>query len=480
MKKIVFVTLCLFASVYCRLQIPKGFKFGVATAAYQVEGGWNQDGKGENIWDRYTHTHKDQIKDHSNGDIACDSYHLWRKDVELLEELGVDFYRFSLSWSRILPTGFSNKINKAGVDYYNETINLLISKNIEPMVTLYHWDLPQPLQDLGGWTNSLITDYFEDYARVAFTLFGDRVKLWITINEPASICIDTYENGNGAPGIKSPGLGSYLCGKNILLAHAKAYRLYQADFKNTQQGKVGITIDSIWAEPKSKSQQDQDASDREMQMSFGWYAHPIFSRKGHYPDVMIERIDALSVRQNFTRSRLPSFSAQEIKLLRGSADFLGLNHYHTWLVTSKNFTSNDISFLADKGTILEKDPSWKDPEILPWGFTKLLSWIKDQYDNPLVYITENGIGDTTGTLNDTHRIEFIQEYVKAVLIAINTYECNVSRYTVWSLMDNMEWNQGYTIKFGIYQVDFHSPARTRSEKKSAVFYKGLIMSTELD
>lgn len=184
-----------------------------------------------------THNHPELITDHTTGDIACDSYHLWKEDLKILKTLNVDHYRFSLSWSRLLPNGFSNNLNPDGVSYYNNLINGLLSLKIEPMVTLYHWDLPQPLQDLGGWTNPRMDQYFQDYAQIAFELFGDRVKTWITINEPASICVDTYENDMGAPHLKSPGIGLYLCGKTILLAHARAFRLYDNVYKEKQKGR---------------------------------------------------------------------------------------------------------------------------------------------------------------------------------------------------------------------------------------------------
>lgn len=193
-------------------------------------------GKGENVWDHLTHTNPDAIKDRTNGDIACDSYHLWRQDIELLKYLGVNYYRFSLSWPRLLPTGLTNKINPDGVRYYNDLINELLANNIEPLVTIFHWDLPQPLQEFGGWANPQIADYFQDYAEIVFRLFGDRVKKWITINEPSSICVDIYR-GDSAPIIFSDGIGTYLCGKTLLLAHAKAYRIYDHLFRSKQGGK---------------------------------------------------------------------------------------------------------------------------------------------------------------------------------------------------------------------------------------------------
>lgn len=193
-------------------------------------------GKGENIWDRLTHTHPEFIADRSTGDIACDSYHKYEEDVKLLKELGAKLYRFSLSWSRILPTGFTNSINEKGIQYYNNLIDLLIENDIEPLITLYHWDLPQPIQDVGGWVNPQVVKYFGDYARVAFESFGDRVKYWTTFNEPNSICRKGYGDGSFAPAIDSSGLAEYQCGFNLLNAHASAYHVFNNDFRSKLNG----------------------------------------------------------------------------------------------------------------------------------------------------------------------------------------------------------------------------------------------------
>lgn len=215
---------------------PEDFLFGVATAAYQIEGAWNEDGKGENIWDTLTHDHPEYIQDNSTGDIACDSYHKVEEDIALIKNLGVDFYRFSLSWSRILPKGYSYKVNKAGIAYYNKLIDGLIENGIEPMVTLYHWDLPKDFQDLGGWPNELIADYFEDYAKVAFDYFGDRVKYWITFNEPYNVCYQGYGDTKKAPALNMTGFADYLCTHTVLKAHARVYHLYNDTYKPTQKG----------------------------------------------------------------------------------------------------------------------------------------------------------------------------------------------------------------------------------------------------
>lgn len=213
-------------------------------------------GKSENIWDRLTHSNTCAVKDCSNGDIAANSYYLYKRDVEMMRELGIHFYRFSLSWSRLLPTGFADKVNPAGVTYYNNLIDEMLKYNIEPMITLYHWDLPQRLQDLGGWANPMITDWFADYARVAFENFGDRAKMWITMNEPREVCYQGYGLNSMAPRLDFPGVGEYLCAKNLLVAHAKAYHIYNNEFKPRQNGEIGITISAGWFEADSDSAAD--------------------------------------------------------------------------------------------------------------------------------------------------------------------------------------------------------------------------------
>jgi beta-glucosidase/6-phospho-beta-glucosidase/beta-galactosidase len=222
-------------------QFPSNFKFGVATASYQVEGAWDEDGKGENIWDHLTHTTPDLIYDGSNGDIACDSYHKLEEDLALIKDLGVDFYRLSLSWSRILPTGhIDGQINEAGVAYYEDILTKLQENDIQAMVTLYHWDLPQPLQEhMGGWLNDTIVDVYGNYARLAFDLFGDKVQYWATFNEPHVVCQQGYESGRKAPAItKAPGIDLYTCAHMVLKSHAKAYHIYDSEYRATQKGKL--------------------------------------------------------------------------------------------------------------------------------------------------------------------------------------------------------------------------------------------------
>ncbi|KAF5295070.1 hypothetical protein FQA39_LY13221 [Lamprigera yunnana] len=477
----ILVFLLLAVPCIFTLNFPKDFEFGVATSSYQIEGGWNASGKGENIWDYMTHNHPSWVEDKSNGDIACNSYELWATDVQLIKNLGVSFYRFSLSWSRLLPTGFNNYINPSGVRYYNNLIDGLLKYNIEPVVTLYHWDLPQSIQNAGGWPNIETANYFKDYANVAFDLFGNRVKTWITFNEPIEICVEGYGGGNKAPRINSAGISDYLCGKTILLAHAKTYHLYNKYYRPKQRGKIGITLDTAWYEPKDESTLNMEAAELSLQMQFGWWAHPILSKIGDYPQVMKNRIEGISIIQNFTKSRLSKLSSKEINSIKGTYDFLGVNHYSTALASHMPLPNKiPVSFWNDVYVKTEVDPNWKPSAAnwvkdVPWGFRKLLNWIRKEYDNPPVYITENGFPDK-GQITDNDRIHYIQGYLEELLNAIKIDNCNVQRYTVWSLLDNMEWSEGYRLKFGLYNVNFSNPHRTRTEKKSVTFYRNVIKS----
>ncbi|XP_060806757.1 myrosinase 1-like [Amyelois transitella] len=463
---------------------PDGFLFGTATASYQIEGAWNEDGKSENIWDHMTHENPCVIDDCSNGDIADDSYHQYKRDVEMMRELGLHYYRFSLSWSRILPTSFPDKINEAGVAYYNNLINEMLKYNIEPMVTLYHWDLPQKLQELGGWANPHIVDWFGDYARIAFELFGDRVKYWITMNEPREVCYQGYGYTTKAPRLNIHGIAEYMCAKNLLVAHAKAYHIYDEEYRALYGGTIGITLSITWHEPESED--DAQAAEDENQFEWGIYVHPVFSVTGDFPPVMKEKIAAKSAAQGFARSRLPEFTAEEIEYVRGSSDFLGMNYYTAYLVYRNEsvYSAHAVpSFYDDMDCVRYQPANWEGGaskwlKKVSWSFYKSLMKIKEDYNNPIVYITENGYS-TTGGLDDDDRILYIREYIDAMLDAIED-GANVQAYTAWSLMDNFEWMQGYTERFGLYEVDYQSPERTRTPRKSAFIFKEMVRSHALD
>uniref|UniRef100_A0A0K8TVD7 Putative glycosyl hydrolase n=1 Tax=Phaedon cochleariae TaxID=80249 RepID=A0A0K8TVD7_PHACE len=458
-------------------RFPDDFLFGVATASYQVEGAWNEDGKGESIWDRVCHTVPSPITNNDTGDIACDSYHKYKEDVALLADLGVDFYRFSIAWTRILPTGFNNNINQAGLNYYKNLTKELRANGIEPVVTMYHWDLPQSLQDLGGWQNELIVDSYVDYARILFSELGDSVKYWLTFNEAKQVCDGGYGVAQKAPLIESPGIGEYLCAHNLLKAHAGAWRLYDEEFRKDQEGKVGIAIDTSWYEPFSyNSTADIEAAETKQQFSYGWYANPIVH--GDYPWVMQAKIAVRSEQEGFGKSRLPEFTQEEIKYIKGTYDFLGLNTYSTSLINATDDPDPSRGWSQDAEVIEWQPDEWEGSssswlKVVPWGMRKILRWLKETYNNPRILITENGYSDN-GTLADDKRISYYQRYMSSLRDAMELDGVDVMGYCAWSMMDNFEWLAGYSEKFGLYHVDFNSPNRERTPKKSAIWYKRVV------
>lgn len=458
---------------------PDGFSFGTATAAYQIEGAWNEDGKGEQLWDWYTHTYPDKIDLGYNGDVACDSYHKWQEDIQILKDLGVQHYRLSISWSRILPNGTVNNINQKGIDYYINVLKTLKENNIEPMVTLYHWDLPIILHQMGGWTNPITAEYFAEYSRIAFKYFGEYVKTWITLNEPQSTCWGGYDSGSKAPGYTLAGLGLYECAYVHVLAHAKAYHIYDNEFRAQQKGRISIVIDSPWAEAASNSSEDVEAAQTEREFVLGLYANPIYL--GNWPQVVIDNVATRSELEGFAQSRLPQFTQEQIDYINGTADFFGLNTYGTNLISHLNKPNENIgvpNYGLDKGTSSSVDPSWPSdvPWVhqVPWGFRKLLKYVYEQYNHPEIIVTENGWADKTGTLTDIDRQSYITQYLSALLDAYYEDGVNVTGYTVWSLLDNFEWTNGYTQKLGLVQVDFEDANRTRTPKDSYYWFQNVI------
>ncbi|XP_063369931.1 myrosinase 1-like [Cydia amplana] len=459
-------------------RFPAGFKFGTATASYQYD-------KGESIWDRFVHSRPEAISDRSTGDVACDSYNLWREDIQLLEDLNVDFYRFSIAWPRVLPTGFPNRVSEDGARYYGDLIDGLLARGIEPVVTLYHWDLPQPLQDLGGWANPLISEWFADYARVVYDLYGDRVKTWVTINEPTVICDIGYD-GLVAPGLESEGRGSYLCTKHVLLAHAKAYRLYETEFKPKHQGQVSLTNQLMWFEPETEA--EAELTELVKALSIDRYCHPIFSGAGGWPPALERHVAEKSAAEGEPRSRLPPFTGEELHLLRGSYDYLGLNHYTTRTVRRAAAGEAVGTYLFDGfrelGVALGARPEWPATMshwfmVHPEGFRALLSYVKRQYGDVPVFILENGLSDAGTDLDDQPRVDYYRNYLEQVLLAIEQDGVNVVGYTAWSLLDNFEWMDGYQSRFGLHHVDFSSPLRTRTARRSARYYAALARTKDI-
>jgi len=458
---------------------PDDFIWGAATAAYQVEGAWNEGGKGVNIWDTFTKV-EGNIVDGSSGEVACDSYHKYTEDVQMMKNLGIQSYRFSISWARILPKGTGER-NQEGINYYNNLINELINNNITPAVTLYHWDLPQALQDQGdGWLNADVADWFEEYARACFELFGDRVKFWITLNEPKETSIQGHGIGTMAPGWKN-GIGNltYIAAHNQIRAHARAYRAYHADFAADQGGKIGITLNVDWAEPRNPDDQaDVDASETNLQFNLGWYAHAIL-KNGKYPDIMRTKIDDKSSQQGFESSRLPHFTEEESTMIAKSTDFLGMNFYTSNIVYPEESNLDEVSYFNDPDVASIKGPFWKGSgsswlKVTPWGIRQVLNWASKEYGQPDIYITENGFSDRQGNLDDLARVYYYKHYWNQVLKAVKLDGVSVKGYYAWSLMDNFEWAMGYTEKFGLHRVNMSDPDRARTPKESAYFYSRVI------
>lgn len=472
-----------------RDKFPESFVFGVATSAYQVEGAAKEGGRGPSIWDTFSYT-PGKILDGRNGDVAVDQYHRYKEDVDLIAKMGFNVYRFSISWSRIFPDGFGAEVNKEGIAYYNNLIDTLLQKGVRPSVTLYHWDLPQKLHEsMGGWLNREIVNYFAQYAETCFSAFGDRVKQWITFNEPLQTAVNGYATGIFAPGrcsdrSQSP-LGDsstepYLVAHNQLLAHAAAVDIYRKKFQDKQGGVIGITVDGEWAEPFTDAEGDKAAAQRRREFQFGWFLDPIYF--GDYPAIMRKKLG----------DRLPQFSPDEVAVLRGSLDFLGLNHYTTRYVKPSFRDSKENEYYADQdihsiaewegNTIGERAASeWL--YIVPWGFRKVLKWLTERYNRPPIYVTENGMDDEDSeitlldqALNDTKRVNYFKGYLKALAEAIRE-GADVRGYFAWSLVDNFEWCQGYTKRFGLVFVDYKDDLK-RYPKSSAHWFTSFLHGTD--
>ncbi len=455
---------------------PKDFLWGAATSAYQIEGGHLADGKGPSIWDAFCQV-PGKILNGDTGNDACDHYHKMEEDVLMMKALNIEAYRFSISWSRLMPNGTTSLINEAGIDYYNRLIDTLIKHGITPWVTLYHWDLPLAIQlEYDGWLSDESIRLFTDYADLCYSRFGDRVKNWITINEAWVIAILGHGQGVFAPG-RTSNVEPYQVGHNLILAHAHAVKCYRDKYQSEQKGQIGITNNCDWREPATDSDLDKEAAQRALEFFLGWFADPIYL--GQYPQAMRERLG----------DRLPTFTDEQRALVLGSSDFFGLNHYTTMYAAhdAGDDSAGDVygngGLSEDQDVKLSVDPQWEKTSmnwaVVPWGCGKLLHWIANRYDNPEIYITENGCSynDTVenGIIADTKRIDFFEGYLGECNKAINN-GVKLKGYFIWSLMDNFEWASGYSKRFGIHYVDFHTLKRT--PKESAKWFAKYIVNNK--
>ncbi|KAF7833963.1 beta-glucosidase 24-like [Senna tora] len=454
-----------------RSDFPRDFAFGVATAAVQVEGAAKEGGKGPNIWDYFIQEYPDRIQDHSNNLHAIDHYNRYKDDVKLIKDLGVNWYRFSISWTRILPEGsLSGGVNQEGIDHYNDLINELIKNGITPFVTLLHFDPPQTLQNkYGGPLDQLFVNDFKDYAELCFKLFGDRVKHWITINEPFIIAVFGHDLGEIAPGRCSFGqfkchegnssTEPYIVTHNVLLAHAAVVKLYRDKFQ--QGGEIGICTVGIFAEPYTEAQKDKAAARRIIDFGIGWIMEPLVF--GDYPKIM----------RDLVKQRLPCFTQEEKNLIKGSFDFIGLNYYTTSYAKSvplnpnapPHFITDALAVqLVEKGGIPIGPQAEGSPFIYtyPVGLEKLLNFMKDNYDSPKIYIAENGITEANKknvkleeALFDPHRIDSILRHLYRIHNAIKN-GVNVKGYMYWTPFDDFELEGGYIPRFGLYYTDYNN------------------------
>jgi len=442
------------APTVIHMAFPTGFVWGSATAAYQIEGATTQGGRTPSIWDTFAKV-PGNIDNGDTADMACDHYFRFREDVRLMKDLGLPAYRFSISWSRLLPEG-RGEVNEEAVVFYRSLLEELAAHEIQPLVTLYHWDLPQCLEDeYGGWRSRLILEDFEDYASTCFSSFGDLVKSWITINEPWCAAVLGYASGEHAPGRKEAPLAEpYLVAHHMILAHARAVRRYRMEFKPKQQGRIGITLNMDWKEPLSSSESDLAAQRRALAWQLGWFADPIY--RGHYPAAMRSRC----------KDRLPSFTEAEQRLVKGSSDFFGLNHYSTDYV-SADLKQDPSNFFEDSEVRNISDPNWSKTgmgwDIVPWGLRRLVSCIHREYAPPGgIVITENGCAaheeSAKAAKNDGMRVAYMQGYLTQLHKAIKE-GANVWGYFAWSLFDNFEWAFGYAKRFGLVRVEYATQER---------------------
>lgn len=437
-----------------KVSFPDQFVWGCATASYQIEGAWDEDGKGESIWDRFAHT-PDQIRDGDTGDVACDHYHRYKDDVALMKELGLGGYRFSIAWPRIFPSG-KGQVNQKGLDFYSRLVDELLAADITPFPTLYHWDLPQALQNEGGWANRDTAQRFAEYAATVVDQLGDRVKQWLIFNEPWVFTILGYLTGTHAPGIRDASMA--LRTTHIVnLAQGLAARSMRATGK---VGKLGTAFSMGGAYPASESEEDRAAAERHFRFSNLWFLEPVLH--GRYPDAYVGGTDP---------ARL-GVEPGDMEIVRAPLDFIGINLYTRSIIANDPQNANLGTRQVPVRDAERTDFGW---EVYPEALHDVIMRIWRDYKLP-IYVTENGCSygegpDERGLVADQRRVSFYQRYIGQVGRAIEE-GADVRGYYAWSLYDNFEWGMGYSQRFGIVHVDFETQRRTI--KQSGYWYRDAI------
>jgi beta-glucosidase len=430
---------------------PPGFVWGAATASYQIEGAWQADGKGESIWDRFSHT-PGKVGNGDTGDTACDHYHRWREDIDLMRELGLGAYRFSISWPRVLPSG-RGPANQAGLDFYDQLVDGLLAAGIQPFVTLYHWDLPQALQDLGGWGNRDVARWFSDYADLISRRLGDRVQHWITHNEPWVVAFLGEWFGVHAPGNQNL-RRALAASHHLLLSHGLALEPLRL---NAGAGaRLGITLNFEPAYPASDKAEDEAAARRHDGFINRWFIDPLY--RGAYPEDMLEMFAGQMIEPQ----------AGDMTIINRPGDFLGVNFYTRRVCRAGNAAPLNVASVEQPGE--HTAMGW---EVYPPGLYDLLTRLHRDYAPPVIYITENGAAfedklDAQGQIQDARREAYLREHFIQVHRAIEA-GVPLRGYFVWSLMDNFEWSHGYGQRFGLIHVDYET--MTRTIKRSGRWYR---------
>jgi beta-glucosidase len=440
------------------LQFPDGFDWGCAASAYQTEGAWDEGGRGESIWDRFCHA-PGHIKNGDTGDIACDQYHRYPEDVALMQELGLKTFRFSVSWPRVFPQG-KGAASEKGLDFYDRLVDELLAAGISPLANLYHFDLPQALEDEGGWTNRRTAYHFADYCAAVVDRLGDRVKRWVIFNEPFIFTWLAYSTGAIAPGIRDSALA--LRSVHVVsLAQGLAARAIR-DRGSAEQ--VGTAFSMNGAYPETESEEDKAAAERAHRLGNAWFLESV--QNGRYPELPGVDEEKLGVQPG------------DMELVKAPLDFAGVNLYTRMVVAHNPSRENFGVRIVVVPDVERTDNGW---EVYPEAIHQAIMRTWNDYRLP-IWVTENGCAindgpDSGGNVNDDRRISYLQRYLAQVGRAINE-GADVRGYHVWTLLDNFEWLEGYSQRFGLVYVDF--PSQRRIIKKSGRWYRDLIAANRLE